>query len=202
MWRARRRSWNQCECFLTFACLCWLDISQTSTTKKERSVKYSTPIQYEAIKNIFQQNSVSSYDGFRFIVQKQVNLNTVVSHFYWLGSQQTQQPIYQYRVILPFDERVINVATDMDFNIEGEIKGPISRNLNLKTNFNVSLCIDLEFWSNIVLDWWPSKCFFCWFATYWWWFCYSNRIHPWKWAFYYYCQNASSLFIFIVWWYG
>jgi len=57
---------------------------------------------------------------------------------YWIGSQATGQPIYQYRLILPFDERVVNVATDMDFNIEGEIKSPISKNIVGKSNFMVS----------------------------------------------------------------
>lgn len=72
------------------------------------------------------------------MVQKQANLNTVVSHFYWLGSQQTGQPIYQYRVIMPFEDKVINVATDLDFNIEGEVKWPVNKDLSLKTNFAVS----------------------------------------------------------------
>lgn len=42
--------------------------------------KIKTPIQYENLKNSLQAGSVNTYDGFRFIVQKQVNLNTVVSH--------------------------------------------------------------------------------------------------------------------------
>jgi hypothetical protein len=63
---------------------------------------------------------------------------------YWLGSQATGQPIYQYRLILPFDDKVVNVATDMDFNIEAEIKCPISANLSTKTNFTVgSNCYNL-----------------------------------------------------------
>ena len=56
---------------------------------------------------------------------------------YWIGSQATQNPIYQYRLILPFDEKVVNVATDMDFNIEGEVKFPLSDNAHAKTNFVV-----------------------------------------------------------------
>lgn len=102
-------------------------------------------ISYDNVKNTFQQHAVSSFDGFRLIVQKQANMNTVVSHFYWLGSQATGQPIYQYRVILPFEERVINVATDMDFNIEGEVKYPFSSRLASKTTFAVSAFYDMKF---------------------------------------------------------
>lgn len=58
-------------------------------------------------------------------------------HSYWLGSQATGQPIYQYRLILPFDDKLVNVATDMDFNIEGELKCPLSTNFSSKANFVV-----------------------------------------------------------------
>jgi hypothetical protein len=100
-------------------------------------------ISFENMKSTFQQHAVSAFDGFRLVVQKQANLNTVVTHFYWLGSQVTGQPVYQYRVILPFEEKVINVATDMDFNIEGEVKYPISPSISTKTNFAVSF-VDLH----------------------------------------------------------
>jgi hypothetical protein len=56
---------------------------------------------------------------------------------YWLGSQATGQPIYQYRLILPFDDKMVNVATDMDFNIEGEVKCPVSSSLAAKAAFVV-----------------------------------------------------------------
>lgn len=42
--------------------------------------KISTPDSYENVKNSFNQTAVGSYDGLRLIVQKQVNLNTVVNH--------------------------------------------------------------------------------------------------------------------------
>lgn len=61
-------------------------------------------------------------------------------HSYWLGSQATGQPIYQYRIILPSDDgRMLNVATDAEFNsVEGEIKLPIQSNVTAKTSFVVS----------------------------------------------------------------
>ena len=55
-----------------------------------------------------------------------------------MGAQQIAVPIYQYRIILPFDETVINVATDMDFNIEGEVKVPVTKNVVGKTSFLVN----------------------------------------------------------------
>ena len=59
---------------------------------------------------------------------------------YWIGSQNTGgNPIYQYRLILPLqDDKVVNVATDMDFNIECEVKVPITPNVLAKSNFTVS----------------------------------------------------------------
>ena len=56
-----------------------------------------------------------------------------------MGASQIPVPIYQYRIILPFDDKVINVATDMDFNVEGDIKAPITKNVLAKSSFLV-LC--------------------------------------------------------------
>jgi hypothetical protein len=38
---------------------------------------------------------------------------------------------------LPFDEKVINVATDADFNLQGEIKAPITKSISGKSNFDI-----------------------------------------------------------------
>eukprot|EP00597_Dinobryon_sp_UTEXLB2267_P004048 CAMPEP_0170077946 /NCGR_PEP_ID=MMETSP0019_2-20121128/14637_1 /TAXON_ID=98059 /ORGANISM="Dinobryon sp., Strain UTEXLB2267" /LENGTH=265 /DNA_ID=CAMNT_0010290531 /DNA_START=264 /DNA_END=1064 /DNA_ORIENTATION=- len=93
-------------------------------------------MQFDNLKYLLQQGSIDAYDGFRLIVQKQVNLNTVVVHTYWLGSQATGgQPFYRYRLVLPFDEKVVSVQTDLDFNIEGDVKYPITKNVNSKVNF-------------------------------------------------------------------
>jgi len=66
---------------------------------------------------------------------------------YWIGSQLTGQQIYQYRLILPFDDgKLINVATNVDLSsVEGEIKIPINSNLNAKATFVVG--------DNIVFLW-------------------------------------------------
>lgn len=42
--------------------------------------RIKTPMQYENLKHSLSVGSVNTYDGMRFVVQKQVNLNTVVSH--------------------------------------------------------------------------------------------------------------------------
>jgi hypothetical protein len=57
-----------------------------------------------------------------------------------VGSQVTGQPIYQYRVILPFDDgKLINVAADADCNsVEGEFKIPVASNVTVKTNVVLS----------------------------------------------------------------
>lgn len=95
-----------------------------------------TPPHFDNLKALVRQGEAGTYDGFRLIVQKQVNLNTVVTHFFWLGSQATGQPIYQYRIILPFDEStVLNCATDADFNIEGDYKMSLSKNITWKVAF-------------------------------------------------------------------
>lgn len=60
-----------------------------------------------------------------------------------MGASQIPVPIYQYRIILPFDDKVINVATDMDFNVEGDIKAPITKNVLAKSSFLV-LCRHLS----------------------------------------------------------
>ena len=36
---------------------------------------------------------------------------------YWIGSQQTQAPIYQYRLILPFDDKC-KVASEIDGRVQ------------------------------------------------------------------------------------
>lgn len=54
-----------------------------------------------------------------------------------MGASQIPVPIYQYRIILPFDDKVINVATDMDFNVEGDLKAPLSKNVLAKSSFLV-----------------------------------------------------------------
>ena len=56
---------------------------------------------------------------------------------YWIGSQVAGGHIYQYRIILPFDDKVINVATDVEGNIEGEAKLILSPALAIKSVFVV-----------------------------------------------------------------
>ena len=54
-----------------------------------------------------------------------------------MGAAQMPLPIYQYRLVFPFDDKMINVATDMDFNVEGELRTPITKNIVAKSNFLV-----------------------------------------------------------------
>ncbi len=94
-----------------------------------------TPMQYENISNAVRGGQVNLYDGFRVAVQKQVNMQSVVTHFYWMGSK-VNGPIYQYRVILVNDEWMINAGTDLEFNNQIELKYAINKNLSTKCNIN------------------------------------------------------------------
>lgn len=60
-----------------------------------------------------------------------------INYSYWMGSQQAP-PMYQYRLVLSQDDKLVNVATDCDFNIEGDIRFPITSNVSSKTKFLVS----------------------------------------------------------------
>jgi hypothetical protein len=58
--------------------------------------KVHTPLQFEYIKHTIGQGSANTFDGFRVVVQKQLNLNTIVNHMYWVGSQNVP-PMHQFR---------------------------------------------------------------------------------------------------------
>jgi len=58
--------------------------------------KVHTPLQFEYIKHTIGQASANTFDGFRVVVQKQLNLNTIVNHMYWVGSQNVP-PMHQFR---------------------------------------------------------------------------------------------------------
>lgn len=47
---------------------------------EDEKSKVKTPMQYEGLRGTLMQGSPNAFDGFRVVVQKQVNLNTVVSH--------------------------------------------------------------------------------------------------------------------------
>jgi ribosomal protein L16 Arg81 hydroxylase len=46
----------------------------------EKKPKIKTPVQYLDIHDVLQKGNVHTFDGFRVQVQKQLNLNVVVSH--------------------------------------------------------------------------------------------------------------------------
>ena len=56
---------------------------------------------------------------------------------YWMGSQ-TAPNIYQYRIIHADEKSFVNVASDPDVNIDGDIKYVINPNITAKTKFGVS----------------------------------------------------------------
>ena len=112
------------------------EIEENIKAQEEEKDKINGASLYENMENTLGVTAGQTFDGFRVIVQKRVNLNTVVSHFYWVGSQQVGQ-LYQYRLILPFDDKTINVATDMDMNIEGEVSANLTDNVAISSNFGM-----------------------------------------------------------------
>ena len=63
---------------------------------------------------------------------------------YWLGSQQmggTQ--LYQYRIFLADEVNQINMGTDMDLNIDGELRSQLSGSTSAKASTTVTTCTDL-----------------------------------------------------------
>lgn len=119
-------------------------MKQADALRLGEKAKFKTPpFHYDTFNHFFSGGRVNSYDGCRFIVQKQVNLNTQVSHFFWFGTA-ARPPMYQYRLILPLDICTINTAVDGDVNVEGELTVPLQipensllGNIKLKSNFSV-----------------------------------------------------------------
>ena len=110
-------------------------IEQADAAIERRKSSIKTPMAFEDIGRTCQGGMLDTYDGLRLIYQKQLNLNTIVNHFWQLGSQGS---IYQYRFILLDDDKMLNVGTDLDFNLSGDFKWPVSDNIMLKSNFGLS----------------------------------------------------------------
>lgn len=55
-------------------------VEQADSEIEKKKDKIKTPMQWENLVHTLQQGSPNTFDGFRLGVQKQVNLNTVVSH--------------------------------------------------------------------------------------------------------------------------
>jgi len=74
--------------------------SLTKEIEDEQATKLVKPVvSYEDVENSFHSTYVDTFEGMRMIVQKQVNMNTAVSHFYWIGSSQVP-PYYHYTLTL------------------------------------------------------------------------------------------------------
>lgn len=55
-------------------------IEQADDVRSKKTKKIKTPVQFENLKNLIGQASVSTYDGFRCQVSKGLNMNAQVSH--------------------------------------------------------------------------------------------------------------------------
>jgi hypothetical protein len=55
-------------------------VENADAARDEQKPKIKTPVQYLEIHDTLQRGAVHTFDGFRVQVQKQLNLNVVVSH--------------------------------------------------------------------------------------------------------------------------
>ena len=55
-------------------------VEQADAAIENEKGKIKTPMHFENLRGTLMQGSPNTFDGFRLVVQKQVNLNTVVSH--------------------------------------------------------------------------------------------------------------------------
>jgi hypothetical protein len=55
-------------------------IEQADAQLEESKARVKTPMQFETLKLTLNAGRVNAFDGLRFYVSKQVNLNTAVSH--------------------------------------------------------------------------------------------------------------------------
>ena len=55
-------------------------VEQADAAIENEKAKIKTPMQFADLKGTLMQGTPNAFDGFRVVVQKQVNLNTVVSH--------------------------------------------------------------------------------------------------------------------------
>lgn len=94
--------------------------------------RIQTPMPYDTLKSVMGMGQVPAFDGLRVTVSKSINMNSAVNHQYWLGSQLTGQQIYQYRLVYQDEEKYANMGTDLDFNMDGEVKKQLSERATIK----------------------------------------------------------------------
>lgn len=87
------------------------------------------------LKNLESTSFLNSFSVIDFLsmFSHQSNLRDTFVLRYWLGSQAVGQPLYQYRLILVDDDKMLNVASDMDCSLEIELKAPVTENIQFKT---------------------------------------------------------------------
>lgn len=109
--------------------------------KKEESdkSKAKSPKSFDMLMGTLSQGTVDAMDGLRVIVQKQLSLNTVVTHNYTVGAHGGQESTYQYGIIQAFgtfeDGNQIQLNSDADMNISGNATFTFSPSANLQCNF-------------------------------------------------------------------
>ena len=89
-------------------------IEQADAAIENSKAKIKPPMTFEDVGRACQAGGVDSYDGIRIIYQKQLNLNVVANHFWWLGSQNLQKgSMYNYRLILNEDDKMFSAGDSL-----------------------------------------------------------------------------------------
>ena len=109
--------------------------------KEEEADKNKTkpPKTYDSLMGTLSQGTVDAADGLRVIVQKQLSLNTVVTHNYTLGAHGGQESSYQYGLIQAFgtfeDGNQIQLNSDADMNLNGSATLTFNKDANIQARF-------------------------------------------------------------------
>jgi hypothetical protein len=97
------------------------------------------PVSHDDFEGSFMSTNVDTFEGLRMAVQKQVNLNTAVSHFYWIGSSQIP-PYYHYRLILQDQVNGAHcwVQTQDFANLNGNLGVKINESVEVTSDFGMN----------------------------------------------------------------
>lgn len=115
------------------------DLAAEISEENDAKLAAKPTMPYESIEGVLGSAYVDTFEGARMIVQKQVNLNTVVSHFYHLGMAQ-RPSFYRYSLILadPIDGTRLTVHTEDLQNISGDLNAQVNDSVGLKADFTMT----------------------------------------------------------------
>ena len=115
------------------------DLANEMKEEEADKNKVKPPKTYDSLMGTLSQGTVDAVDGLRVIIQKQLSLNTVVTHNYTLGAHGGQESSYQYGLIQAFgtfeDGNQIQLNSDADMNLNGSATLTFSKDANIQARF-------------------------------------------------------------------